>query len=171
VKNHKGFIDVESNPRQGSTFKLYFPPAESQVGVYTSDAEDTPGAAKHILVIDDEDMVRNYAVRALRTLGYRTSFCADGAEAVRFYTDHYHDVDLVLLDLIMPRMSGGETYRQLKAINPHIRAVLISGYSDQDVIEHLRDEGILGFVNKPFEIDQLAKDLAGYLEKDVPARR
>ncbi|MBN1943249.1 MAG: PAS domain-containing protein [Phycisphaerae bacterium] len=170
MKNHKGFIDVQSQPGEGSTFRLYFPPAEANVGVYASDAALGP-KAKHILVIDDEEMVRNYAVRALRTLGYRTSFCSDGEEAVRFYRDNYRQIDLVLLDLIMPRMGGLETFRELKAVNPNIRAVLISGYSDHRVIDQLRDEGVLGFVNKPFEIESLGKDLADYLEEDAQSPR
>ena len=167
MKNHKGFVDVESKPNHGSTFKLYIPTVDSPVGVYASEG----AKPKHILVIDDEDMVRNYAVRALRTLGYRASFCADGEEAVRFYRDNYRDIDLVLLDLIMPRMGGMETFRELKDINPDIRALLISGYSDHNVIEQLRAEGVLGFVNKPFEIEALAKDLAEFLDEEVHVPR
>ncbi len=163
MKNHKGFVDVESKPNQGSTFRLFIPTVDSPVGVYASDGPKP----KHLLVIDDEDMVRNYAVRALRTLGYRASFCADGEEAVRYYRDNHHDIDLVLLDLIMPRMGGLETFRELKHINPNIRALLISGYTDHNVVEQLRSEGVLGFVNKPFEIEALAKELASYLDEDV----
>ncbi|MBN1553837.1 MAG: response regulator [Phycisphaerae bacterium] len=169
MKNHKGFVDVQSAPGEGSTFRLFLPTAESPLGVYASEAQGSK--AKHILVVDDEDMVRNYAVRALRTLGYRASFCADGEEAVRFYQDNYRRIDLVLLDLIMPRMGGLETFREMKAINPDIRAVLISGYSDHHVIDQLRSEGVLGFVNKPFEIENLKQDLKEYLEEDAPASR
>lgn len=170
MKNHKGFVDVESQSGEGSAFKLYLPPAEEQVGVYTSDTEEGP-KAKHILVVDDEDMVRNYAVRALRTLGYRASFCADGEEAIRFYRENYRDIDLVLLDLIMPRKGGLETYRELKQINPDVRTLLISGYSDHRVIEQLRNEGVLGFINKPFEIESLANDLAKHLGENTPTFR
>jgi signal transduction histidine kinase/CheY-like chemotaxis protein len=166
VKCHRGFINVESQPGQGSVFKVYFPPAESEVGVYASDGEGGAPApkAKHILIIDDEQMVRNYAVRALRTLGYRVSFCGDGEEAADLYRDHYRDIDLVMLDLIMPRLDGVETFRKLKEINPAIRAVLISGYSDPAAIEVLTQEGVLGFIHKPFDIDNLARELNEYLE-------
>lgn len=168
MQNHKGYIDVESRPGEGSTFRLFFPSSESPLGVYASEADR---GAKHILVVDDEDMVRNYAVRALRTLGYRTSFCADGEEAVEFFRAHHREIDLVMLDLIMPRLSGLETFRELKKIRPDVRVLLISGYSEHHVIDQMRAEGVLGFVNKPFEIETLARDLAEYLRDDVRSVR
>ena len=170
VKNHHGSINVNSKVAQGSTFRILLPPAESQEGTYAScNEQEQASAAKHILLIDDEVMVRNYGSRVLRTLGYRVSLCSDGKEAVAFYREHYRDVDLVILDLVMPRMDGEEAFRKMKVINPDIRTLLVSGYGENEKIEALRHEGVLGFLNKPFQIDELSKYLNRYLgDTSVP---
>lgn len=164
VKSHQGFVDCKTDVGRGTTFQLLLPPAETEQGVYESAApEPQQPKAKHILLVDDEVMVRNYGARALRTLGYRVSLCADGEEGVQFYQEHFQDIDLVILDLIMPRTDGKDAYRRMKEINPDIRALLASGYSDNDIVDSLRREGVLGFLNKPFQIEELSKSLRDIL--------
>ena len=171
VKNHHGIIDVSSEVAQGSTFRILLPPAELHEGTYAScDEQKQVPDAKHILLIDDEVMVRNYGSRVLRTLGYRVSLCSDGQEAVAFYREHYRDVDLVILDLVMPRMDGEEAFQKMKMINPEIRTILASGYGENEKIEAMRRDGVLEFLNKPFQIDELSKYLTRYLE-DAPVSR
>jgi len=164
VKSHYGSIQVDSSPGQGTTFKLLLHAAEA-----ACDPGDKPGALKmsketgHILVVDDEGIVREFVSTALQTLGYSVSLCADGHEAVEYFTGHHQDIDLVILDLVMPVLNGPDTFKQLKAIDPNVKVLLSSGFTQNQTSSDLIAEGALGLLNKPFKISELTQALGRHL--------
>ncbi|MHC4718217.1 MAG: hybrid sensor histidine kinase/response regulator, partial [Planctomycetota bacterium] len=120
VRAHGGIIDVYSEVGKGSTFKVLLPLAEVEAEAAASEGEPIKGAG-HILLVDDEDLVRNFAAKALRGLGYTVTTAADGVDALDLYRRRHGEFDAVILDLIMPRLSGQDTFRLMKEIDPHVR--------------------------------------------------
>ena len=157
VTNHGGFIDVQSESGSGARFSMYLP--ASDTGVSASPHENIApekGIGK-ILVIDDEEFIREMASELLKDLGYSVSACNDGEEAVRWYTIHNREIDLVLLDIAMPKMGGYDCFTRLKAINPSVKAIVLSGYSIDGEAQRILDQGALAFIQKPFDLQGLTK--------------
>ena len=159
VKSHNGHIAVYSEPGEGTTFSLYFPVSESEIVEIKKEFDIVKGEAT-ILVVDDEESVRGMAEDMLDVLGYRVMTASDGREAVALYTEKKNEIDLVILDMIMPVMAGKDTYMELRKINPGIKVLLASGYSQNDKTREILDEGAIGFVQKPFGIQELSKTLS-----------
>lgn len=113
-------------------------------------------AAGRILVVDDEEMVRRLAGTMLTRLGYEVVTASDGAEAIEIYRDASEPFDLVLLDMVMPGMDGRECYLALKALNPDVRAVISSGFSQEGVTQETMKKGVRGFVQKPYRLSELS---------------
>jgi DNA-binding response OmpR family regulator len=114
------------------------------------------GMAARLLLIDDEEMILEYTAEVLRDLGYAVTACQDPEKAVALYRADWSGIDLVILDMVMPRMSGREVFHAIKAINPAVRVLLASGYSVDGEARHILDEGVRGFIQKPFRIDELS---------------
>lgn len=165
VTNHGGFITVESVPGEGSTFDIYLPLEETNTELIDDDIEDqTLSGSGTILIVDDEEIVRNILERILNSLGYRTVTATNGVEATEYYAQHAQDVDLVILDMIMPKMGGRECYQKLKMINPRIKAILSTGYGLDGKAQALLDDGVQGFVQKPYRVDLISKAVANVLK-------
>ena len=105
--------------------------------------------------MDDDELVRDTAAAMLAYLGFRTLLAADGTEAISLYLEHAEAIEWVLLDLTMPELSGADTFRALRDLNPGVRVVLISGYSQQDATWQFGDQIPSGFLQKPFELPAL----------------
>jgi PAS domain S-box-containing protein len=166
VRNHGGAIGVRSEVGRGTTIEIFLPHASEMTAVespYRS-AKAVPGTER-ILVVDDEDGVREVAADLLSSLGYHVTTAADGAAAVNHYRRAGDQVDVVLLDLAMPGMGGRECFRALKAINHDVKAVLCTGYGFNVAAQQLLDEGVLGIVAKPYELEQLSDAIAKALGK------
>jgi PAS domain S-box-containing protein len=162
LKSHNGHINVYSEPGKGSTFSLYFPASDKKIVETKKEFSFIKGEAT-ILVVDDEESVRSMAAEMLDLLGYRVLTAIDGREAIEIFKEKKNEIDLVLLDMIMPNMAGKETYRELKKITPDIKVLLASGYSQNDKTKEILDEGVLGFVQKPFGISVLSKTISEML--------
>lgn len=156
VKSHNGHVSVYSEPGKGTTFSLYFPASDKKIVEIKKEFNIIKGEAT-ILVVDDEESIRSMAAEMLDMLGYKVLTAADGREAVDIFKEQKNEIDLVLLDMIMPNMAGKETYRELKKITPDVKVLLASGYSQNDKTKEILDEGVLGFVQKPFGISVLSK--------------
>ncbi|MFW5882452.1 MAG: PAS domain S-box protein [Planctomycetota bacterium] len=158
VKQHQGAITVYSESGLGTIFRLYLPLAEQPV---EAECGDTPPRAMRsqlrILVVDDEDFVRDLVDEMLTDAGHRVTCAEDGVRAVERYRQDWPEIDLVILDMIMPGLDGRDTFRAMKAINPAIRAILASGYSLNEQSQAILAEGALGFVQKPFSPDELLR--------------
>jgi len=158
VKNHGGCVDVRSEAGAGTVFRIYLP--ECPDGAPKEKAEMDPAFPRgrgRILLVDDQEPVREVAKDMLEALGYDVITAADGLEGVSRYRDLWREIDLVVLDMIMPNMSGGDCFRRMKEINPKARVVLSSGYSMDGAIQDVMNEGILAFIQKPFRLEELSR--------------
>ena len=158
VKNHGGCVDVRSEAGAGTVFLVYLP--ESSEGASKEKAAMDPTLPRgrgRILLVDDQEPVREVAKDMLEALGYEVITAADGLEGVSRYRDLWREIDLVLLDMVMPNMSGGDCFRRMKEINPKARVVLSSGYSMDGAIQDVMNEGILAFIQKPYRLEELSR--------------
>ncbi|MGQ0612928.1 MAG: hybrid sensor histidine kinase/response regulator [Planctomycetaceae bacterium] len=165
VKNHGGCIRVASEVDRGTTMALYLPLVASDAPFEPDPIETLVRGTGRILIVDDEEVVRQAAAVLLRHLGYEVLTASDGVEAVERFRSDPGAVDLVLLDLVMPRMGGRECFRALKEIDPQVRAVLATGYGRSEAAQIVRDDGIQGLVQKPYVAAQLGQAVAAALPK------
>ncbi|NQS98976.1 MAG: PAS domain S-box protein [candidate division Zixibacteria bacterium] len=156
VKGHEGWMEVQSIIGKGTTFKVFLPrvdelPAET----VEKEPEIAQGGDETILLVDDEEIVRNLGTSILQQFGYNILTAIDGADAVEIYQKMGAEIDLVILDLTMPKKSGRETFLDLKKANPEVKIVISSGFSRIGSVDDLMKMGAKGFVQKPYRIGQL----------------
>jgi len=158
VRGHRGALDIRSRSGEGTTFRVFLPAAVGEVAGEplpalngTLDSQLGEGA---VLLVDDEKAVRELGTRMLGRLGLQVVAARDGAEALSVYARRGTEIDFVLLDLTMPEMDGEETYRRLREIDPGVRVILCSGYSESE-IENRFTERPAGFLQKPYTMEQL----------------
>lgn len=159
IKAHGGWIDVESEVGRGTRFHLHLPALASRplAGEPSGDEEEPRGGHETILLIEDEAIILELGRQMLQSLGYHVLTARDGQEGVALYAAWHAHIDLILLDVVMPRMSGREAFQQLRRINPKAKILLITGYSPEHVAAELLAQGALGVVQKPYERKELAR--------------
>ncbi len=156
VKNHSGHINVYSEPGYGTTFNIYFPVSEKNLEIEEIKEESLAIGDATILVIDDENHVRSIADYLLKSLGYTVLLAEDGKKGLKVFREKMDDIDLVLLDMVMPNMAGKETFLEMKRIKPDVKVLLASGYSKEGKANDILEKGVLGFIQKPFKIKELS---------------
>ncbi len=166
VKNHGGFINVYSEKGRGTTFAVCLPASDKEVPAAAEAGELLVGGPGTILLVDDREMIVNVGGEMLRKLGYRVLSASSGRQAVDVYSCRGQDIDLVILDLIMPDMGGGEVYDRLRRIDPDVRVILSSGYSLNGEAEEILARGCNGFIQKPFSLNTLSAKIREVLEND-----
>ncbi len=171
VKQHNGYIGVYSEPGHGTTFRLYFPAvtACTQASPAQPDAAAPVGGTERILVVDDEDGIRRSAGRVLRRSGYAVEEAADGVQALALLDRAENPFDLVLSDLVMPRMGGLALYEKLRARAGDTRVLLMSGYTAEDVRALNQAQSGLKFLHKPWTITDLLRRVRAILDEPVSA--
>jgi two-component system, cell cycle sensor histidine kinase and response regulator CckA len=167
VKSHGGFINVYSEVGKGTQFSVYFPAAESEPGTpQTALSLPYPrGGGEVILVVDDEENIREITAATLKKFGYQALTAADGTEAVAIYAQRGGEIDLVLTDMAMPYMDGTATIRALRKLNPNLRIVAASGLSSSEQAAEIAALGVNAFLAKPYTAEKLLTTLAKTLEK------
>lgn len=160
VKNHGGSIEVYSEPGRGTAIKLYLPlyadlAASGEQDFVQSSQLPTEAGTGSILIVDDEDMIRNIAAQILKTAGYLVQTCSDGQEAVELYAKEYDKIDLIIMDMVMPKVDGREAFVRMKKINPRVKVLLSSGFSEDGDAQAIMQEGALGFIQKPYRSAEL----------------
>jgi len=155
VRSHSGAVKVYSEPGRGTTMKVLFPVAEVSEQPANAAEKIAPIRSYTVLVADDEDSVRNVCQLVLEKYNCKVLTAADGVEAVEKFREKKDDIDVVVLDLTMPRMGGDEAFRELRRIDPHVKVVLSSGYSEEETISRFNGKGLAGFIQKPFEPAEL----------------
>ncbi|MGO9571804.1 MAG: response regulator, partial [Desulfomonilaceae bacterium] len=166
IEQHGGYISCDSKPGKGTTFKIYFPAAVVRKPGALSEEAQPPGGTETILLVDDEEFIRDLAIRFLDHAGYRVIIAEDGRKAVEVYETEKNSISLVILDLIMPKMSGRRCLEELLKVEPKVKVLISSGYSDAENRDELIQVGAKGFVGKPFQMTQLLKTVREVLDSD-----
>ena len=164
VKNHQGYITVYSEPEKGSTFKIYLPVSDKLPEKGKKSFPPLLRGSETILIIDDETMLTETSETMLNELGYQVLTANDGKTAIETYTRYPQKIDLVILDLIMPQMSGKTTFNQLKMIDPNVNVLLSSGYGIDGQASELLKKGCRNFIQKPFNMMELSKKVRDSLD-------
>jgi PAS domain S-box-containing protein len=165
TKSHEGYIEVETRKGQGCTFNIYLPASGKEVLDSPEVRLNIYAGSGNILLVDDEAMVLDVASRVLEKLGYTVFKAQSGKAAVEFFEQKKESIDLVILDIIMPDMGGGETYDRIKQINPKVKVLLSSGYSIDGQATEIMKRGCDGFIQKPFKANALSEALKEILTK------
>ena len=158
IKNHNGLIELESEPKKGTSFSVYLPVVKTETQ-RPAGLQQVKNGAGTILFIDDEENMRLMVTEMLGNLGYTVVARQDGVEAIEYYKHHHAEVDAIIIDMIMPRMGGYDCIKILKQINPDARILVSSGYSLVSDTQQIISKGIAGFIQKPFEINELSQAL------------
>jgi len=163
VKNHGGFISVESEKGEGATFCLHFPAGGGTVQEEQAPQKELALGSGTILIVDDEPQILSLGEEMLKRLGYEVIKASSGEEALRVAREKGPEIDVVILDMIMPGMGGGEVFDRLREMEPHIRVLLSSGYSVDGKAQAILDRGCNGFIQKPFDLQVLSEKLKDML--------
>jgi len=164
VKHHDGFLNVFSQPDRGTRFEVYLPATEKTTAKKERKDEVFATGKETVLLVDDEEMIIDVAARMLKKLGYDVLTAMNGEQALQVYNTNRSNIDLVILDMVMPKVSGGETFDRLKIIDPKINVILSSGYSIDGQAAEIMKRGCKAFIQKPFNLQTLSHHIRAVLQ-------
>ena len=166
VKQHNGFIHLYSEPGNGTTFKIYFPPVEAAPDVViSSNTSEIRGGAETVLLVEDDESVRSLMERMLLDLGYTVLVARDGEEAVDLFRKNTDKIDLAILDVVMPRKGGKEAYEEMRKVRTDLKVIFMSGYTTNAVHESFVLIAGIPFLSKPFGPGVVARKVREVLDK------
>jgi len=167
VKQHAGHTTCYSEPGEGTTFNIYFPAmVDESKPQETAELVVPKGGTETILLVDDDDSVRDVGKEMLLEYGYRVITASNGREALEIYSAERDSISLVILDLLMPMMSGKECLRGLFEIDPKVRILMVSGFVEDGGIRDVLDSGAWGFIGKPFDVPQLLEKIRKIIDEE-----
>ncbi len=168
VNNHGGYIQVESVPGQGATFTLFFPAADETIQEPIIMDKTALISGGTLLLIEDEPLIQKYCIEMIRSLDFEVIAASDGNNAIRIYKEQHTEIDLVILDMIMPGMDGCTIFRLLNEINPHVKVIIASGFTVDRRMDQMLSSGMHGYLKKPYTLDELAEEIANTLNRKLP---
>jgi two-component system cell cycle sensor histidine kinase/response regulator CckA len=164
IKGHGGIINVYSEKGHGATFTIYLPASEKRIENEKKSPEGLVKGDETVLLVDDEEVILNVNRMVLEKLGYRVLVARSGQEAIEAFRPQKDDIDLVLLDMIMPGMEGGKVLDILKGIHAEVKIILLSGYGMNDEIKRMMERGCRAFIQKPFDIGHFSRKIRDVLK-------
>jgi PAS domain S-box-containing protein len=167
VKGHSGYIDVESKKGQGTTFSVFLPASRKEIQEVVTGVKEVIQGTGTVLLVDDEQMILEVGQNLLEALGYRVLLSGGGQKAIETYERNRDEIDIVVLDMVMPNMGGGEVYDRMKEIDPDVKVLLSSGYSIDGEATEILKRGCNGFIQKPFNM----KELSGKIKEITDGNR
>jgi CheY-like chemotaxis protein len=161
INNHRGFVQVDSEPGYGTTFSIYLPLGTApEPALRAGDKLDRPNdAAQTILMVEDEEMLRELGVMMLEGDGYRVFAAKDGVEAVEIFEAHADEIGLVVCDLGLPRLGGREVFLKMKEMKPSVRAIVASGYMEPNLRSEILKAGVIDTLQKPYDFRDLLEKI------------
>ena len=167
IRGHKGFINVYSEPGKGTTFKVFLPASDKLIeNVDDQSHKDDWRGEGTVLLVDDEETVRDIGKEMLKELGFTTITANDGNEAIEMFKA-VPDIAFVILDLTMPQMDGEQCFYELMQLKPDIKVVMSSGFSEQEITQKFVGRGLAGFVQKPYKLSALKKTIQKILRQNI----
>jgi hypothetical protein len=164
VKNHGGFVDVSSEPGNGTTFKIYLPSSRKKTEDHPPEFEPRGEVGELILVVDNDASMRSFVKDTLEANGYHTLLAEDGEAAIDAFKTYSGRIALVILDMVMPNMGGRETFLKLKELNRDVKVILSTGVDQNGKAQEMLDSGAEGFIQKPYQIVPLLAKVKTILE-------
>jgi CheY-like chemotaxis protein len=156
IKNHRGYIDVDSELGVGTTFSIYLPASDKQLEeTKNNNSGQIRLGTETILVAEDEDIMRELLVEMLDSGGYQVISVENGQEALKVYRERFDQIDLVILDMAMPELNGKEAFKRFKEINPEVKVLLSSSYNQDGNTQEILRDGVLGFLQKPYGVNDI----------------
>ncbi|MBN2061187.1 MAG: response regulator [Deltaproteobacteria bacterium] len=170
IKGHGGFIDVESEKGKGTTFSIFLPASPLSMTSEINTSQELLMGKETVLLVDDEELIIDVGGQMLERMGYEVLMARSGKKALELLVKNENRIDIVLLDMVMPDLSGGETYDRMKALNPDIKVILSSGYTIDGRAAEILARGCNGFIQKPFRITELSRKIREILDdKSFPS--
>src|ERR1051326_1070030 len=157
IKNHSGHVDLQSEVGKGTTFYLYLKASLKTVPAVQKEEKLSSGGKECVLLVDDEDVIRDFAAEVLREKGYFVLTAEDGEKAIELFKNRPCEIDVVVTDMVMPHASGRQVFAAIKKLQPEIKFVFSSGYTDSDVLQDAVKRGQVQFIQKPYTGDELCK--------------
>jgi CheY-like chemotaxis protein len=165
IKNHNGMITVDSEKGKGSVFDIYLPASDKEaVEEHPVATEELLRGTETILIVDDQEEVAAVSRDMLEALGYNVVVAKNGEDAIKTYTHRKDSIDLVMMDMVMPEMTGRQAYAELKKIDPSVKVILASGYSLEGQAADILKDGCAGFIQKPFNIRAVSTKIRTVLD-------
>jgi CheY-like chemotaxis protein len=158
---HKGYVEASSEPENGSTFTIYLPELQPEAAemTFSSDTHDLYLGSGWILIIDDEPIIRITATKMLELLGYSVLTAENGENGIKVFKEHQKEIRAVILDMAMPVMTGDEAYKRLKKIDPQVKVLVATGFTNDKRVRKTMEAGASGFMKKPYSINILSRKL------------